>query len=92
MMPSADNLPLLGVAEAQVSPSPGPEIEIRLDPEDAAHAARLGLTAQLLVMVNEGEDNEVILTRSLRFQKTDDEPPDRIRFKLAGNVLTEDKR
>jgi Ca-activated chloride channel family protein len=91
MMPSADNLPLLGVAEAQVSPSPGPEIEIRLDPEDAAHAARLGLTAQLLVMVNEGEDNEVILTRSLRFQKTDDEPPDRIRFKLHGKLLTEDK-
>lgn len=89
MMPSAHNLPLLGLAEAQVSPNPAPEIEVRLDPEDAAHAARLGLRAQLLVMVDEGEDDEVLLTRDLRFRTTEGDPPDRIRFKLEGKKLRE---
>jgi Ca-activated chloride channel family protein len=57
-MPASANYPLFGVAEATVSASPAPAVELRLDPEDAARAARLGAKATVTAVVGEGTPEE----------------------------------
>ena len=59
-MPAQDNFPLYGLAEA-VLPAASPEIELRLDPEDAARAARLGARAIVTALVDEGTPAERIV-------------------------------
>jgi tetratricopeptide (TPR) repeat protein len=60
MMPAPDNYPLFGVAQASVPSSPTPVVELRLDPEDAARAARLGVTVVVTAIVDEGAPGERI--------------------------------
>jgi hypothetical protein len=48
-MPSPDNFPTFGVAEAALTPS-SKTVELRLDPDDAARAARLGLKATVTII------------------------------------------
>jgi Ca-activated chloride channel family protein len=67
-MPAPDNLPLYGVAQAFVPESPPPLLELRLDPEDAARAARLDAKAVLTAIVNEGSANEHIARLELGFR------------------------
>jgi Ca-activated chloride channel family protein len=59
-MPAQDNFPLYGLAEAML-PAGSPEIELRLDPEDAARAARLGARAVVTALVGEGTPAERIV-------------------------------
>jgi Ca-activated chloride channel family protein len=58
MLPAPDNFPLFGAAEANLAESPAPVIELRLEPEDAARAARLGARATVTALVGEGTPGE----------------------------------
>jgi tetratricopeptide (TPR) repeat protein len=57
-MPAPDNFSLFGAAEASLAESPAPVIELRLEPEDAARAARLGARATVTALVAEGTPAE----------------------------------
>jgi tetratricopeptide (TPR) repeat protein len=58
-MPAPDNFPFYGLAECAV-PASSPGIELRLDQEDAAHAARLGATVVVTALASEGTPAERI--------------------------------
>jgi len=58
-MPSPDNCPSFGVAEAKTNAAPA-TIELRLEPDDAARAARLGLKAVVTVITGLGTPTEKI--------------------------------
>jgi Ca-activated chloride channel family protein len=73
-MPAVDNLPLYGVAEAYLPASPAPVVEVRLDAEDAARAARLGARAILTAIANEGAADERIARLELGFRDESGKP------------------
>jgi len=89
MMPAPDNLPLLGVAQVFVPSTPTPEIELRLDPEDAARAARLELKATLTVVAFEGTAQERISRLDVAFKGRDGKPLDRVRLRFEDGTLEE---
>ena len=66
-MPAADSFPLFGVTEAVVPASPTPSIELRLDPEDAERAARLGARAVVTALVEEGTPAEHVARLDIGF-------------------------
>jgi Ca-activated chloride channel family protein len=88
MMPAADNFPLFGVAEAAVPSSPPPLIELRLDPEDAARAARLGVTVVVTALVDEGTPGERIDRRDVSFGGAG-APLEKVRVVFDGGSLRE---
>jgi hypothetical protein len=59
LMPAADNFPFYGIAEG-VLPLASASIELRLDPDEAARAARLGATVVVTALVAEGTPTERI--------------------------------
>jgi hypothetical protein len=65
-MPVQDNFPLYGVAEA-VLPAATARVELRLDPEDAARAARLGAKAVVTALVAEGTPAERLVETDVTF-------------------------
>jgi Ca-activated chloride channel family protein len=65
-MPSPDNFPAFGVAEAKALGAPA-TVELRLDVEDAARAARLGLAATVTVIVGAGTPAEKIVRQEVGF-------------------------
>ena len=87
MMPAPDNLPLLGVAQVFVPSTPTPEIELRLDPEDAARAARLELSATLTILVDEGTDHERLARSDITFKGEAGKPRDRVRLRFENGTL-----
>ncbi|HKO52108.1 MAG TPA: VIT domain-containing protein [Polyangiaceae bacterium] len=89
MMPAPDNLPLLGVAQVFVPSAPTPEIELRLDPEDAARAARLELKATLTVLVAEGTAQERLARLDVAFKGPAGKPLDRVRLRFEDGTLQE---
>jgi Ca-activated chloride channel family protein len=89
MMPAPDNLPILGVAEGFLAKAPEASFEVRLDPEDAARAARLGLNAQLTVITREGEDDEHIHRRVVAFRDEAGALRERVSFHMDGDALKE---
>lgn len=68
-MPSPDNFPMFGVAEAKLMANPA-IAEIRLEPDDAARAARLGLKAVVTVISGSGTPSERIVRREVSFGTT----------------------
>jgi tetratricopeptide (TPR) repeat protein len=89
MMPAPDNLPLLGVAQVFVPSTPTPEIELRLDPEDAARAARLELKATVTVLVAEGTPEERLARLDVAFKGEAGKTLDKVRLRFEGGVLKE---
>ena len=65
-MPSPDNFPIFGVAEAQLASAPA-TVELRLEPEDAARAARLGLKAVVTVITGLGTPTEKLARQEVGF-------------------------
>jgi Ca-activated chloride channel family protein len=66
--PAPDNFPFYGVAEARVAgSSPPPAIELHLDPDDAARAARLGAKAIVTAITGEGTADERIALLNVGF-------------------------
>ncbi len=68
-MPSPDNFPMYGVAEATTNAAPA-TAELRLEPEDAARAARLGLKATVTVITGGGTPAEAITRQEVGFGTT----------------------
>jgi tetratricopeptide (TPR) repeat protein len=70
MLPAPDGDPLLGVAQVML---PGgtteSQIEIRLERDDAARAARIGAEAVLTVVFDEGDAAERLLRMPVRFER-----------------------
>jgi Ca-activated chloride channel family protein len=65
-MPSPDNFPAFGVAEARSSTQPT-TVELRLEPDDAARAARLALKAVVTVITGEGTAAERVVKQEVGF-------------------------
>jgi hypothetical protein len=87
-MPAVDNLPLYGVAEAYLAATPAPVVEVRLDAEDAARAARLGARAVLTAIVNEGADDERIARLDLGFRDAAGKPREISAIRFENGALT----
>jgi Ca-activated chloride channel family protein len=66
MMPAPDGDVLLGISQVML-PSQRAQVEVRMEPDDAAHAARLGAQAVLTVIFKEGEDDEKIVRLPVSF-------------------------
>jgi Ca-activated chloride channel family protein len=92
MMPSPDNYPLYGVAQANVASSPAPGIELDLDPEDAARAARLGVTAVVTAIVNEGLPDERIARLEVGFRGGGGEPLEKVHIFYGDGSLRAEAR
>jgi len=60
VMPAQEQDVTAGVAHVVVPRRDDAFVEVRIDPEDAEHAARLGATATLTVILHEGEEGERI--------------------------------
>jgi tetratricopeptide (TPR) repeat protein len=65
--PAPDNFPFYGVAETRVADSPVATIELHLDPDEAARAARLGATATVTAISGEGTAGERIARLDVGF-------------------------
>jgi Ca-activated chloride channel family protein len=86
-MPSTDGFPLYGVSEAVLPASPAPGIELRLDPEDAARAARLGAGAVVTALVAEGTVDERIVRLDVGFADAARGPLAQVKVVLRGGSL-----
>lgn len=88
-MPSPDNFPTHGVAEAKLTAAPV-TVELRLEPEDAARAARLGLFADVTVVIGSGTSAEKILRSKVTFGTTSRPVPrSSITFRDGALTVTE---
>ena len=87
MMPAADNLPLYGVAQVFVPGSRIPRFEVRLDREDAARAARLGVKATLTVVIGEGSASEKIARADVGFRGSGGAPREKVELSYLGGAL-----
>lgn len=87
MMPASDNFPLLGVAQAYVPAANRPVVQLRLDPHDAAIAARLGVKATLTLIEREGADDERIVVREVDFVEAGGKALDTRSFEYDGSSL-----
>ncbi|HXK16214.1 MAG TPA: tetratricopeptide repeat protein, partial [Polyangiaceae bacterium] len=86
-MPATDNFPMFGVAECVLPESPAPSIELRLEPEDAARAARLGVKAVVTAIVGEGTPSEHIARLEVGFGGGAGPPQERVRVVFDGGAL-----
>jgi hypothetical protein len=86
-MPVPDGFPLFGVAETVVPRDPAPSIELRLDPEDAARAARLGARAVVTALVDEGTPGERIVRLEVGFGDAAHGGATSLKVRLDGDAL-----
>ncbi len=68
-MPAPEGDVTLGIAEVLVPKREGAFVEVRLEPSDSEHAARLGATATLTVVFDEGGEGEKIVKIPVKFSK-----------------------
>ena len=68
-MPAPDGDITLGVAQALMPERPDSFVEVRLEPADVAHAARLGATAELTVVFDELGKTEKIVRKRIKFER-----------------------
>ncbi len=83
-LPAPDGDVTLGVAQAIVPERSGAFVEVRLEPSEVEHAARLGATAELTVVFDELGKGEKIVRKTLKFSRGG--PPSQ-RFSLAGKEV-----
>jgi Ca-activated chloride channel family protein len=84
-MPSPDNFPSFGVATTQMTDGPA-TVELRLEPEDAARAARLGATATVTAITGAGTAAQKSTRREVLFG-TLDAPVARMVATYTGGAL-----
>jgi tetratricopeptide (TPR) repeat protein len=84
LMPAPEGDVTLGIAQAIMPDREGAMIEVRLEPEELEHIARLGATASLTAVFDEGGAGEKIVKIPLKFNR---EPT--LRFSLAGGSVRE---
>ncbi len=85
-MPAPDTDPLLGISQVVLPRGQG-TVELRLEPDDAERAARLGAEAQLTMILDEGTPNEKIVRHPVAFTRR--EATRRV-VRVAGASLTEE--
>jgi Ca-activated chloride channel family protein len=83
-MPAPDGDVTLGVAQAMVPERADSFVEVRLEPADLAHVARLGATAELTVVFDELGKTEKIVRKRVKFS-ADGTPAQR--FTLANKEV-----
>ncbi|MBI5534402.1 MAG: AgmX/PglI C-terminal domain-containing protein [Deltaproteobacteria bacterium] len=79
MMPAPDGDALMGISQVML-PTQRAQIEVRMEPDEAEHAARLGAQAVLTVIFREGEDDEKIVRLPVEFVRGG---PAAIKFAVA---------
>ncbi len=87
-MPAPEGDVTLGIAEVLVPKREGAFVEVRLEPSDSEHAARLGATATLTVVFDEGGEGEKIVRIPVKFAKGS---APTLRFSLSGSEVREVK-
>jgi Ca-activated chloride channel family protein len=85
-MPAPEGDVTLGIAAATIPARDGAVVDVRLDPDEVEHAARLGAEAVLTVVFDEGGPSEKILRAPVRFARSG---PAVRRFSLAGGAVKE---
>jgi Ca-activated chloride channel family protein len=85
-LPAPEGDPMLGIAEASVPARDGLTLEVRLPADEVDHAARLGATATLTVVYDEGEAGERAQKLPVAFARGG---PAVKRFVLAGREVRE---
>ncbi len=83
-MPAPEGDVTLGISQTLMPLRPDAKLWVRLEPEDVAHAARLGAEATLTVVFDEGEEKETIVKLPVRF--TRDGKPARVFAISQGDV------
>jgi Ca-activated chloride channel family protein len=83
-MPAPDGDITLGISQAIVPERGDSFVEVRLEPSDVAHAARLGATAELTVVFDELGKAEKVVRKQISFARGG--PPTQ-RFRLAGKEV-----
>jgi len=86
LTPAADNFALFGVAQAFMPASPAPVVQLRLDPEDAERAARLGVQALVTAITGEGTADERIAHLMVTFGGAG-HSVDRVNVRLENGAL-----
>ncbi|MCL2825722.1 MAG: hypothetical protein FWD57_17155, partial [Polyangiaceae bacterium] len=82
MTPAPDGDVTLGVSQVVLQRRDGIDLEIRLDPKDARHAARLGSEMILTVIFDEGRASEKVVKMKVVFERGG---PSTLRFRIEGN-------
>jgi Ca-activated chloride channel family protein len=90
MIPAEHNLPLLGIAQAFISPAASAMAELRLDPDDAARAARLDAKAVLTAIVSEGTQEERMARVEVGFREAGGKARARSIFRFQDGVLKQE--
>jgi tetratricopeptide (TPR) repeat protein len=85
-MPAPDGDMALGIAQVVLPRREGTFVEVRLAPDELEHAARLGATAMLTAIVDEGSESETIVTSKVAFERNGAATR---RFALGGGELRE---
>jgi Ca-activated chloride channel family protein len=83
-MPAPDGDITLGIAQALVPARGDSFVEVRLEPGDVAHAARLGATAELTVVFGELGKTEKVVRKRIKFARGG---PAVQRFSLTGEEV-----
>jgi Ca-activated chloride channel family protein len=86
-MPAPEGDVTLGIAQAVLPPRDGLKLEVRLEPDEVEHAARLGAVAMLTVAWDEGDDGARIVKMPLTFAAGG---PAKITLTLAGKEVRRD--
>jgi len=82
-MPASDGDATLGLAHVDLSASPIASVELRVDPSELERAVRLGASARLTVVLDEGLESERIASQSIMFERG----RPRLAFKVAGGAI-----
>jgi Ca-activated chloride channel family protein len=83
-MPAPGGDALLGIAEVLVPDRPDAAVEVRLEPDDLEHAARLGQIARLTAVFDELTPREKVVQLDVRFDRAG--PPAQ-RFAMRGGEV-----
>jgi len=89
MMPSGEGDLSLGLAQGILVDRAGGIVEVRVEPTELEHTARLGAKATLTTIFNEGKEGEVIDKREITFTRTEGTLRFRVESKTVESVPVE---
>ncbi len=85
-LPAPDGDMALGIAQVVLPKREGTFVELRIAPDELEHTARLGATAVLTAIFDEGGEGETIVTTKVAFRR---EGAATLRFMVTGKELRE---
>ncbi|MBI5534228.1 MAG: hypothetical protein HY898_16005 [Deltaproteobacteria bacterium] len=80
MMPAPEGDVTLGISQVVLARREGASVEVRVEPDELEHAARLGAKALLTVVFDEGQETEKVVTLPVAFARGG---PNAIRFAIG---------